>query len=148
MVFAPYKYKKVRKKREPFPANPLPYLGDRADEQLPSELQGKPVGSDNEARLGVALQKLGKPFIFQFEVETLFSLPGQGKQIDFLLINTLQPVECDSIFHRREFSKQADAQRDAILNDQLIRQGFRPIMRIPPERLESQQEADRMAEEL
>jgi len=146
----PYQYK-IDRRRKPKPpeANPLPRVADtKEDEGLTGFVQGKAVGSDGEERLARAWDRLNERYLYQYEVQTPYSLPGQGKQIDFIKLSARQPVEVDGIWHRTESSQQADAIRDAVLNDILQRQGFRPIVRIPYERLANQREADRTATEI
>jgi hypothetical protein len=59
-----------------------------ANEQLPTELNGRSVDSKEEARVGVGLWSIGHDFYFQYEIFGGDDFPG-GQVIDFLVRTTV-----------------------------------------------------------
>lgn len=126
----------------------LDYLADTVeDEVLTGIVQGKEA-YENEERLAMAFDRIRENYVFQFEVPTPQSIPGQGKSIDFILISNMLPIEVDGPFHETESSQQLDAARDAILNNVLKPEGFQDIERVSYVYLETRQHALTLAEEL
>lgn len=63
----------------------------KEDEGLPETVQGKAVGSKNEARVAVALGMLQLPFRYQVSVFGGRQFPG-GQVIDFLVFTKPRPT--------------------------------------------------------
>jgi len=55
---------------------------DKNEESLPTSIQGKPVGSIPEARVSVALDRLGFKYIYQYSIAGGTSVRG-GQVVDF-----------------------------------------------------------------
>jgi len=97
--------------------------------------------SDLEERFAKALDLRQLEFIFQFPVSTLYSLPGEEKQVDFVVdVGFQYPVEVDAVFtHLNQESE--DQLRDAQIDEVLSRQGFFPIQRVSGADLQSIEDA-------
>jgi len=59
-----------------------------AEEQLPTVIQGKPVGSKEEARVAVALEILGWQYIYQRSYFGGAHVPG-GIVVDFIVLTPI-----------------------------------------------------------
>ena len=149
MTLEPYKMKVSKPRRENPSFSRIP-VADESDDSPP--LTGfwgtVQLGSEHEERLLRGLSKLSRRVTAQYEVMTPYSLPGQGKQIDIIVWDSMQPIEVDGPFHARESSQALDEQRDAILNEILQGNGFQPIKRINYMLLANQELADKVAEGL
>jgi len=127
------------------PLNRMKVSGE--GELLTGFVHGKEA-SDLEERFAKSLDKLGKKYIFEYEVLGPVGIPGQENQIDFVVEDT-RPIEVDGNWvHKSGSAKAEDQIRDAILNDFLSQYGWEPIMRISGDQLEDQQQADTVAGEL
>jgi very-short-patch-repair endonuclease len=114
------------------------------DERLTGYVKGKEA-SDLEERFARALHNKRKDFDFQQEFLTAHSIPGQEKEVDFVVHNGQpQPIEIDGTYAHKSGEQRANDQvRDAILNEHLGQRGYLPIIRIPGTELETQ--ADTLA---
>jgi len=92
-------------------------------------IQGKKAYS-TEVAWAKGLERANKRYIFQFEVPTAYTLPGRGKNIDFL-VDGLWADEIDGeIAHKTESQKMQDAERDMLLSEPLHELGINDIRRI------------------
>jgi hypothetical protein len=114
-------------------------------EILTGYVLGQPA-SDLEERFAIALREAGYDFIFQYEVHSAYTLPNEGKIIDFIVYDggTPYPVEIGSWFvHGTPSQQEIDRSRDQILNEILRSQGFQEIIRLEfdhPENLDDARE--------
>lgn len=132
----PYKFKAPRKARW----DRLERLPERkADELLTGLVQGLPA-SDLEERFARALDARKLRYRFQWNVATLYSLPGEEKLVDFIVDDGLYyPVEVDAEFtHKGAQQQQYDKMRDAMVDEALQQYGYMPIQRVPGEKLQDQ----------
>ena len=122
----PFVYKTTRPARgevKYFPASPKP------EELLTGYVHGQKA-SDLEERLAIALDFFGIQYIFQFEVDSAYSLPSEGKVID-LLVNDgglwipLEPG--GAFFHRSPSQQEEERARQNTINPILILQGIHPL---------------------
>ena len=100
------------------------------DVLLSGTVKGKKASSTEEY-FAMGADALGWAYFFQYEIYTATSLPGQPRQIDFILFRSPigEAVEVDGPFHR-VFGEQAnDTFRDSQLREPLIRLGFKPSVR-------------------
>lgn len=103
--------------------------------------------SDLEERFARALDFFGLDYIFQYEVVTAYSLPDESRRIDFLVFDAGigVPIEIGSSFvHAATSEKNAQLQRDAIINPILILLGMSPLSeesRVPWDRPRSFEDA-------
>ena len=136
-----YKYK-LKPRPPKMPLNRM--AGASEDERLTGYIKGKEA-SDLEERFARALYATRKDFDFQRDFMTPHSIPGQEKEVDFVVYDGQpQPIEIDGTYaHKSGEQKANDVTRDAILNETLGGYGFLPIIRIPGEELETQ--ADTLA---
>ena len=141
-----YKYK--MKPRPPkMPLNRM--AGHSDDEMLSGFVKGKSA-SDLEERFARALYNKRKDFDFQRDFMTPHSIPGQEKEVDFVVYDGQpQPIEIDGMYaHKSGEQKANDAVRDAILNETLGKYGYLPIIRVPGFELESPEETLAVVERL
>ena len=119
------------------------------DEALSGYVKGKEA-SDLEERFARALYNKRKDFDFQRDFMTPHSIPGQEKEVDFVVYDGQpQPIEIDGMYaHKSGEQKANDVTRDAILNETLGGMGYLPIIRIPGFELESQDETLAVVERL
>ena len=131
------------------PKVPLNRLAGHSDEEVLSGYVKGREASDIEERFAKALDDADKDYDFQVEFMTPFSIPGQEKEVDFVIYDGQpQPVEIDGVYaHKSGEQKANDVARDAILNEQLGQQGYLPIIRIPGYVLETPEAADKLVEE-
>ncbi len=140
----PFRYK-LRPRPPKQPLNRL--AGASNEERLTGFVQGKEA-SDLEERFANALSAACIDYRFEVEIQGPVGIPGEENQIDFL-VEDIYPVEVDGSFvHKSASQKAHDQLRDAILNDFLSDYGWYPIERISGERLETQEAANQVAEEL
>jgi len=111
------------------------------DERLTGYVKGKEA-SDLEERFARALYNKRKDFDFQQEFLTPHSIPGQEKEVDFVVYDGQpQPIEIDGTYAHKSGEQRANDQvRDAILNEYLGQRGYLPIIRIPGFALETQED--------
>jgi len=123
--------------------------GHSKDEVLTGYVKGRQA-SDIEERFARALYNTGKDFDFQQEFMTPHSIPGQEKEIDFVVrVGQPQPIELDGMFAHKSAEQRAnDVVRDAILNETLEKYGYLPIIRIPGTELETQEDTLAVVEEI
>ena len=142
----PFRYK-LRPRPPQQPLNRIKVSGE--GERLTGFVHGKEA-SDLEERFANALDKLHYSYMFEYEVLSNIGVPGEENQIDFVVYSGgTWPVEVDGGFVHASASRKAkDKLRDAILNEQLGREGWEPIVRIPGSDLESQEEADNVVREM
>jgi len=141
-----YKYK-LRSRPPKMPLNRL--AGVSNDERLTGYVKGKEA-SDLEERFARALANTGKDFDFQQEFMTPHSIPGQEKEVDFVVYDGQpQPIEIDGTYaHKSGEQKANDVVRDAILNDELGKRGYLPIIRIPGTELGTQENTTAIVERI
>ena len=132
-----YRYR-MRSRPPKLPLNRL--AGHSEDESLTGYVKGKEA-SDLEERFARALYSTRKDFDFQRDFMTPHSIPGQEKEVDFVVYDGQpQPIEIDGTYaHKSGEQKANDSVRDAILNETLSGYGFLPIIRIPGTELETQE---------
>lgn len=107
--------------------------------------------SDIEERFSRAARAAGVEFSFQVYFDVLTSLPGESKEIDFVLDLPLkQTVDVDGEFaHKTSEQQGQDAMRDALLSNELSEMGYQvPHLRVPWTDLEQQEVADRTLREI
>ena len=123
--------------------------GTSEDEALTGFVNGKEA-SDLEERWAGAEKRANREFIFQFFMDTPFSLPGEDRQIDIVdTTEVWQPVELDGgIAHKGGAQRAKDKVRDAILNAELAKQGVLPILRIDGDSIATPEDADRVLREI
>lgn len=146
-VVRPYRFKTSRKGRlDPDYVTPTA----ATDESLTGFVRGQKA-SDLEERLAFAINQAGLDFVFQYEVHSAFSLPGEEKTIDFIVYDggTPFPVETGSLFvHGHPSRIEADRTRDQILNEILRFRGFQEIIRLPFDHPEDFDDAREIVREL
>lgn len=95
-------------------------------------IQGKKASEDEE--IFYIASKMFPQWKIEYDVEVRAesSLPGKGKQIDFLASLGVRkvPIEIDGPFHDNYANKSLDDIRDAMLNRQFIAAGWETIKRI------------------
>jgi len=123
--------------------------GHSEDELLTGYIKGKQA-SDLEERFARALYNTGKDFDFQQEFMTPHSIPGQEKEVDFVVYDGQpQPIEIDGMYaHKSAEQKANDVVRDAILNETLGMRGYLPIIRISGTELETPEETLAVVEKI
>lgn len=144
----PYLYPKPKKDRAYVPLNRIPPAPP--SEGLTGYVQGN-TASDLEERYARALSKIGKEFTFQYEVRTAYTLPGEEKQVDFVVWDggIPFPEEVDAAFtHKTAEQKAYDRVRDALVNDAMQGEGWQPVKRLDGERMNTQEGADTLALEM
>lgn len=97
-------------------------------------IQGKPA-SDLEANAAVGLDANGLDYTFQYFVETAYTLPGEEKEVDFMVWQDRgYPVEIDGNWtHKSAEQQEYDRVRDNQINDALMPHGFAPVQRLTEE---------------
>ena len=122
----PYKYKTRRTKRIEATFD-RPY--GAPEEILTGYVHGERA-SVLEERFAIALDFYGLTYRFQYEVPSIYSLPNEGKQLDFLVYDggIAWPVEIGSKFvHDSPSKKEEEMVRVALINDVLPMLGIMPI---------------------
>lgn len=148
-LIKPYKYQKER----PIAKENLQRITHRQeDEELSGFVHGKPA-SDLEERFARSLDKKNQNFIFEFPVDTAYTLPEEEKMVDFIILTPIpQPVELDGIFiHKNAEKKYEDQLRDIQINEILEKQGYKPLLRITGDPIplpEDQEISDEIVEKL
>jgi hypothetical protein len=132
------------------PKQPLNRIaGQSVDERLSGFVHGQEA-STLEERFARALDNRGFRYVFQFRVDTPYQIPGQENEIDFVVEEYgTHPIEVDGNWvHKSAAAKAKDKLRDAILDDELGKQGWHPIVRVPGNDLEDQERANEVVEAL
>ncbi len=102
--------------------------------------------SDIEERFARGLQKVELPFIFQFEIPIMGSLPGRNTEVDFVV--GFHPIELNSpLGHTTITDKAEDALRERLINAAGQKMGWFPLETFWYWQLDTQEEADRLARE-
>lgn len=132
------------------PSIPKPPLNreDRVSSPKPTGgfIQGKKAYA-TELMWAKGLEKANIPYIFQFEVPTAYTLPGKGKQVDFL-VDGIWADEIDGeIGHKTDSQKSLDVQRDILISENLHALGINEVRRIDAERFLDQNRVDNMIRE-
>lgn len=86
--------------------------------------------SDLEERLAMALDFFGMEYIFQFEVDSAYSIPGEGRLIDFIVNDggLWIPLEPGAGFvHASPSQMERDRTRQQIMNEILPLLGIHPL---------------------
>ena len=109
-------------------------------------IQGKKAYS-TEVMWAKAIHSTGHDFIFQYEVETAYTLPGQEKQVDFLVDGRYADEVDGEIGHKTESQKNKDLIRDIQINNVLQQYGVNPIRRIDAAMFRDQSKVNQMARE-
>jgi hypothetical protein len=119
----PYKFKTAQIDAPPsLDTSPPP-------EVLTGYVNGKEA-SKLEERFAMALDFYDLRYIFQYEVASAYSIPGEGKLIDFIVYDggVPMPIEVGSAFvHKSPAEQQAELQRTQILNPILQAIGIQPF---------------------
>lgn len=136
----PFRYSNYRQHKPDLDAPR--YERPTLDEGLTGVVQGKPA-SDLEERLARALYKRRIPFQFQVEVFTRTSMPGEERQVDFVLRGD-QPVEPKGQYaHYRDIGQKGkDYLRELQLNEAFTFMGLKPLINIPYWKLANQEMTD------
>jgi len=122
----PFAYKTTRPARgevKYFPASPKP------EELLTGYVHGQKA-SDLEERLAIALDFFGISYIFQYDVVSAYTLPDEGKLIDFLVNDgglwiPLEPG--GGFFHRSPSQQEEERARQNTINPILMLMGIHPL---------------------
>ena len=122
----PYKYK-TRRTQRPDAIFDRPY--SKPEEILSGFVHGERA-SVLEERFAIALDFYGLTYRFQYEVPSIYSLPNEGKQLDFIVFDggIAWPVEIGSKFvHDSPSKKEEELARVSIINDILPMLGIMQI---------------------
>jgi len=100
--------------------------------------------SDLEERYARALDQRKLPYVFQYEVQTAYSLPSEERMVDFIVEFGLRwPVEIDAEFtHKSAEQRAEDLIRDGMIDEALQGEGFGKLQRVPEWRVITQEAAD------
>ena len=144
MILKPYLYK--RKSNRPPVAN-LDRLSPVSVAADPIPLTGYVNGvkaSDLEERFARALRSRRITFEHQKLFNTAATLPGQEKNVDFIVHSGLAyPVEIDGeIGHKTGEQLGEDQIRETLLNEVFAQQGYQPMQRIKWWQMETQVDTD------
>ena len=114
------------------------------DEGLTGEVRGKDA-SDLEERVARSFRKFNVRFAFKIYLPTLFSFPGQDKELDFLFWDgpLLQPLGVKGyIGHNTQAQQQDDYERESLLNIEFQKMGWMPFKDVKWPRLTTQESTD------
>jgi hypothetical protein len=124
--FRPFQYKKERIRR----LDNSKFVPEaNTKEVLTGFVHGRRA-SDLEERFAKALDFYGLDFIFQYEVATAYSLPNEGKKIDFIVFDGGLgiPIEIGASFVHDSPSKlEEERERQGLINPVLMAQGILPL---------------------
>ncbi len=147
-VLKPYKYRVPPVK--PLKADPDRNVGATDEESLTGYVLGEPANQPEE-RFARALRKNPRVKNFQFQVSfpVSGSLPGD-RRIDFLMdTGMLYPVDIEATAAHQPPSKVAEDQlRETLLNQFFQLTGIQPLQRLPGFVLETQTDANLLANEM
>ena len=135
------------------PRKPTPKLPVNRDERMgvPEPVGGVIQGQDatsREMQWARGLERANKSYIFQYEVETTYSLPGQGKKIDFIVDNLYADEIDGEIGHKTESQKAEADQRDILLSEALHKMGLYDIRRVDAEKFTGDKAVDDLIREM
>lgn len=109
-------------------------------------IQGKKAYA-TEMMWAKGLERANIPYSFLFEVPTAYTLPGKGKQIDFL-VDGIWADEIDGeIGHKTETQKANDAERDILIYPNLQKLGINFVRRIDANLFSDAKRIDQMIRE-
>ncbi len=146
----PYMYKRPSNRQLETPLNRLKQHRPIADPiPLTGFVHGLPA-SDIEERFARALRLRRKEFQFQIKFPTATSLPGEEKNVDFIVFDGMAfPVEIDGyIGHHTGEQLGKDDFREQQLNEVFSKQGYQLMKRVKWTKLETQQAADQIVGQL
>lgn len=105
-------------------------MRDREPTAPKTYIQGQPA-SELEANYAEGLRRNGKEFTFQYEVETAVTVPGEEKNVDFIVWDGIgYPREIDGNFvHKSAEQREYDRVRDSLIDEALQRQGGFGLLR-------------------
>ncbi len=109
-------------------------------------VQGKKAYA-TEMMWAKGLEQANIPYLFQFEVPTAYTLPGKGKQVDFLVDGVWADEIDGEIGHKTESQRLLDAQRDILISENLHALGINNVRRIDAERFLDQKRVNNMVRE-
>ena len=105
--------------------------------------------SDIEERFARALHRLDLGYWFQYKLETIHTIPGQEKRIDFIVFympGKIQPVEIyGDRWHETSGDKARDRAREIEINEQGKKFGWDPLKVVWGHELENQNMANNIA---
>jgi hypothetical protein len=144
-----FRYKVRRIEIKPLPVGKI--QRDSEDEGLTGYINGF-AASDIEERFARALSRNEAidGFTFREAVISGRNLPGQ-LEVDFIVFVGPQTYvfQLDGEFaHKGISKKQDDARKDALVDEYMRKYGARPVMRIPGNQLENQEDTDRLVRSL
>ena len=155
-MIAPYKYKKARKASAPKVGNRVHV--QNAQEELTGFVNGWEA-SDIEERFANALRK--SRVVAQFSFRDHYFGPARNTpgaiEVDFMVMSggNWWPIQIDGeMAHKTVGQRQADAEKDARLNQYFSRYGINPVQRIPDLRrftagiLDTQEGANEVVDEV
>jgi len=147
----PFQYKTPSKRTPRVDVNRLEPPTTETDDPRP--LTGYVNGvkaTDIEERFARALRKHGLRYRFQVRFETVQSLPGRARVVDFVVYHGLRyPVEVDGeIAHSTGAQEAADRLREELLNEVFRWRCMPPLQRVKWWQLETQGQADAVVREL
>ena len=122
----PYKYK-TRRTQRPDSIFDRPYTAP--EEILTGYVHGERA-SALEERFAMALDFYGMTYRFQYEVHSVYSLPGEEKTLDFLVYEggIAVPIEIGSAFvHDSPSKREEETYRVSLINDVLPMLGIMQI---------------------
>jgi len=140
--YKPHVYKKKRKTslfNEPTGVIPP----EQEKEELTGYVRDLPA-SQYEERVARSFRKYDIGYEFQFEIDTLTSLPGQEPVIDFMTYPIYRaPVEVyGEIGHTSPGDKANDKVREDLINQELLKMGRPPLVILWWWELETQEQSD------
>ena len=146
----PFQYPKTRQEKLK-----LEFYRDVAAKEILSGFVQGLSASDLEERLALALDEFGVKYTFQFEVDSAYSLPSEGRLIDFVIndAGTFIPLEPGATFtHGTPSQKERDRARQQVLNPILQSMGIVPLgtlqYELPLDRPTSVEDARRLLSEM
>lgn len=117
-----------------------------APKQGMGTIQGKKAYS-TEMMWARGLEAMGKSYVFQLEMPTAYTLPGQGKSIDFVVDGIWFDEIDGEIGHKTASQQQADAERDLLLDPLIKELGGNSIRRIDAMLFRDQKRVNEMVRE-
>lgn len=144
----PFKFKVIRPARPTLTLQRLP-VEAKADEGFTGEVQGMPA-SDLEERFARALDRAGLQYAFRQVYGGARNQSGTT-ELDFMVFKgpTQYPIQIDGQFaHAGGEQKQEDLMKNAILDEALRGTNAQPVQRIPYTDLGTQEETNRLVQEL
>jgi hypothetical protein len=137
-----YRFRKQRKFVQP----PQKLKPDRVDDTQQYYVHGKKA-TDLEYFFATALDKFEHDYIFIYYFSTPFTVPGQEKQIDFM-VDDDYPYEIDGGYaHKSAQQKAEDLVRDQVMNEFLRKIGKKDITRVKETLVDTQEKANAFVEQ-